>query len=177
MKRIISFLCAFALALALFSCQDTGKQAEEVAEKLDGTWFALQDSPIGRQIFIYEFDHLGSNAGSCDYYLYISGEPTLHFSFGTYGVSLSGDGEIEMTYLAKIHTDGSVERLESAHKMTLSYTYKDGELVLSDGTHTLIPFTGDIPFTEDSPSDSPSEDYVDTPIEEDHIIMTPENEE
>ena len=140
MKKGIALLLAAVLCFSFSACGNKlGKQADEVAEKLDGVWATVWDAPLGEMAVIVEFDHSSGNAGKIAYYYIWDVEVITHYT-GTYGVSIQTDGIVELTNLAEIDGVGNIQRLEKIKEDTLTYTYEDGEVRLMDsvGERTFV---------------------------------------
>ena len=138
MKKAISLLMALVMCLSLCACGNKlDKQADEVAEKLDGAWAAVWNAPVGEMAYLYEFEHGGGSAGKVECYIVLDGDVLQHYK-GTYGVSIQTDGVVDLTYVGKYDSDGNIEKLEKIMENTLNYTYEDGELELIDGERTLV---------------------------------------
>lgn len=139
MKKALSFLLTLMFCLSMCSCgNNLDKQADEVAAKLEGVWVTTWEAPIGKQTFIYEFKRSGRNAGSCEYYYTLNGEIVLHYTAGTFGVSLNENGCIDLIFLAKTDEYGNIKKLDSPNRQTLSYTYENDVLNLISGEHIFI---------------------------------------
>lgn len=138
MKKLVTFFLIAVVCLSLVACGNKlDKQADEVAEKLDGTWAVVWNAPIGEMAYLYEFQHGGGNAGKVECYIVLDGDVLQHYK-GTYGVSIQTDGIIDLTYIGRFDGDGNIEKLEKARESTLNYTYEDGNLELIDGEKTLV---------------------------------------
>lgn len=140
MKKLIALLLVAVVCLSLAACGNKlDKQADEVAEKLDGVWGTTWNAPLGEMTIIVVFDHSSGNAGKTEYYYIWDGDVITHYT-GTYGVSIQTDGIVDLGHLAEIDEDGNIQKLEKVKEDTLTYTFEDGELKLmnSDGEKTFV---------------------------------------
>ena len=132
MKRNI-LLVIVVISIIIMSLSGCGnklqKQADKVAEKLEGTWTFTWDAPIGKMKVVFEFSNVDGNAGLVKEKQYMGGN-LLQIYTGVFGVSIQEDGIIDCTFTGKIGSNGSVESLDSPFENTLSYTYEDGKLTL-----------------------------------------------
>lgn len=132
MKKFISLTLALLICFSFCAC---GKNKNyEVAEKLDGTWTATWDSALGNMANIYEFEYSGQDAGSCEFYNVMNGDPFVHYAYGVFMVS---DGKITMDFMAEIDRNGNINRFDKARQLTLEYTYEDGKLTVRDGDNVF----------------------------------------
>lgn len=130
MKRVIALVMVLVMCLSFAGCGNKlQKQADEVAEKLEGTWTFTWDAPIGKMKVVFEFSDVNGNAGTIKEKMYMGGELIQNYT-GVFGVSIQEDGVVECTNMGKIGSGGSVEKLDSPQEYTLSYTYEDGKLTL-----------------------------------------------
>lgn len=131
MKKIIILLLVAVMCLSFAACgNNLDKQADEVAELLDGVWGTTWTAPLGQMTFVYEFSSVNGNAGKVDFY-YIWDDDVMRHDYGTFDVSIQKDGVINIGYLTSTDADGNTERLEKVKEDTLTYTYEDGTLTLS----------------------------------------------
>ncbi|MBR2890261.1 MAG: hypothetical protein IKC09_08320 [Oscillospiraceae bacterium] len=130
MKKVIAWMIVLAMCLSLAGCgNQLEKQADEVAEKLEGTWTFSWNAPIGKMKVVFEFSNVDGNAGTLKEKMYIGGELMQNYT-GVFGVSIQEDGVIDCTNMGKIGNNGTIEKLENPDSYTLFYTYEDGKLTL-----------------------------------------------
>lgn len=142
MKKALSLVLALVLCLSLCACGNKlHKQADEVAEKLDGVWSTTWTAPLGKMEMVFKFEHNDGNAGTVEYYFMCDGDVLTHQT-GTYGVSIQTDGTVELAYLAEIDKDGNTKKLEKVMENTLNYSYENGEIKLSFSDKTLVKIKG-----------------------------------
>lgn len=140
MKKLVTFFLIAVVCLSLVACGNKlDKQADEVAEKLDGVWGTTWNAPLGEMTIIVEFDHSSGNAGKMEYYYIWDGDVITHYT-GTYGVSIQTDGIIDLAYIGEITEGGAIQKLEKIKEDTLTYSYEDGKLKLmnSDGGKSFV---------------------------------------
>lgn len=129
MKRFLCVLLASILCIVICSCNSKEAINYEVAEKLDGTWTTTWNSDLGEMEHIYTFEHNGKDTGTCEFLNVWDGDVIVHYSSGVYVVK---DGTITMDFLSSVDEYGNIEPLDSRISFTLSYTYEDGKLTVSD---------------------------------------------
>ncbi len=79
------------------------------------------------------FSSVNGNAGSVEWKGVREDGSVVSRSTGVFGISLNEENTIEVTYMADINEDGSIEKKEKPSTTTFKYTYEDGEVTVYSG--------------------------------------------